>query len=48
VVAGRDVITAVLVSRDHRDGVRLDDQVGGQPPRRYSRDDLRLRGRQTC
>jgi len=36
VVAGRDVITAVLVPRDHRDRVRLDDQVGGQPPRLIS------------
>jgi hypothetical protein len=32
-MAGGDVITAILVPRDHRDGVRLDDQVGGQSPR---------------
>jgi hypothetical protein len=32
VVAGGDVITAFPVSRGHRDGVRLDDEVGGQPP----------------
>jgi hypothetical protein len=32
-VVGRDVVAAVFVVDEHRDRVRLDDQVLGQPPR---------------
>src|SRR5262249_14274202 len=42
VMAGVDVVAAVLVADDHRDRVRLDDQVPGQPARLLGRG---LRGR---